>query len=617
MMTAAQRQMIPLAVAAAYLAIALPEGGAAIGLIAAVAILLWWAAIVGIVARLWPDRVVPGAAVAAGACLAGLGALTALSMIWADDAGRAFTEVVRIAAYLGLFTLVVVASSRTGARPWLAGLAIGVVLVAALALASAFDPDLFGGGDRDVVRGLGGSGLLSFPLGYWNGLGACLAVGAVLLAWLGAASATRLGRTAAIAALPAVVMALYLTESRGAAVAAVGGVLVLLALGPARAPLLAGLALGGAGAGTLIVLAESRPALLDALETTTAEREGAEMAIATAVCVLAVGLARYLADSRLAWLSLPRVSPRVGIGALVVLALAALVLLDPGRRVEEFVDSLQGVGVSGRDQFWEAALDAFTSDPLIGVGAGNYELWWNTHAALAVPIKDAHSLYLEALAELGLGGLALVLGFLVATALAARARLASSFRPEVVAGLAVVTVVCVTAALDWTWELPAAFAPAIVAAALVTGPATLTGEATDRDQGQFGLGVATLVLAWAAIWVAAVLLVSDVKLEDSREAAARNQLDAAAQDARDAATVQPWSPDPRLQLAQVEQLRGDVAAAREEIAEAIERAPVDWRAWLVAAEIEAQAGDGQAARDAFERAQALSPLQLPSPLDSE
>ena len=94
-------------------------------------------------------------------------------MIWADDAQRAFSEVVRIAGYLGLFVLVVIASSRTGARPWLIGLAGGLVVVVGGALLSRFDPSLFGGADREFLAALPiVGGRLSYPVGYYNGLGA-------------------------------------------------------------------------------------------------------------------------------------------------------------------------------------------------------------------------------------------------------------------------------------------------------------------------------------------------------------------------------------------------------------------------------------------------------------
>ena len=53
---------------------------------------------------------------------------------------------------------------------------------------------------------------------------------------------------------------------------------------------------------------------------------------------------------------------------------------------------------------------------MIGTGAGTYQFAWEKHRSIDVPVHNAHSLYLEAFAELGaIGGilvLALVAGIL-------------------------------------------------------------------------------------------------------------------------------------------------------------------------------------------------------------
>jgi hypothetical protein len=159
-----------LLVAGAYAALAFSSGGYSTEVIAAVTVAEWWIVILALVSRVWPGGLIPKSAIRAGVCLAGLAGLTALSMIWADDAGRAFVEVVRVAGSLGLFVLVVISSGRTGARPWLLGLAGGLLIVVLGALASRFDPSLFGGGDRSLLAELPGAhGRLSYPVGYWTG----------------------------------------------------------------------------------------------------------------------------------------------------------------------------------------------------------------------------------------------------------------------------------------------------------------------------------------------------------------------------------------------------------------------------------------------------------------
>ena len=76
--------------------------------------------------------------------------------------------------------------------------------------------------------------------------------------------------------------------------------------------------------------------------------------------------------------------------------------------------------------------------------------------------------------------------------------------------------------------------------------------------------------------------------------------------------VQPWSPEPRLQLGLVEELGGDLKAARNAVGLAIDRAPGDWRPWAVAARIDARAGNLRAAGTELLRAEALSPIPLPN-----
>ena len=131
-----------------------------------------------------------------------------------------------------------------------------------------------------------------------------------------------------------------------------------------------------------------------------------------------------------------------------------------------------------------------------------------------------------------------------------------------------------SAAIDWTWELPACFGLVVVAAALLCGPATLErmpllSAVPDRLDGargrrlagarsRFGLGVATLAIGWVAIWAGGDQFLTELRLSDSRDAASAGELSSAAQSARDATTLQPWAAEPRLQLALVEELDGDL-----------------------------------------------------------
>jgi O-antigen ligase len=106
-----------------------------------------------------------------------------------------------------------------------------------------------------------------------------------------------------------------------------------------------------------------------------------------------------------------------------------------------------------RASLWGVAWHAFASHVAGGSGAGTFALAWirSGLAATRGGALDAHSLYLETLAELGAVGLVLLLAFL-ALPLARISRLRTGNAP-IAAGAYVVFLV--HAGLDWDWEMPA------------------------------------------------------------------------------------------------------------------------------------------------------------------
>lgn len=606
-------------VALAWLATAAAGGGYSSEFRAGAALAVWAAVIVGLGLGFWPRARVPRAALVAGGGLLAFTLLTALSMAWAADQGQAFSEAVRAAAYLGLFVLVVLASPAGGGRGWLAGLALGLLAVSVLALGSRVEPSLFP--EQQLAEFLPGLTRLSYPLNYWNALGACMALALVLLAWFGGHGESRAGRALAVAATPFPALVLYLTSSRGAVVALAVGLAALLALGPGRARMLAGALLAGAGGALLIVLAESRQAFVDGrVEAAGAAAEGREMLLAVVLVGAVLAAVRLALDRPLDGMVVPRAIALAGAGAVAVALVLGIVAADPAERLDRFndppetevttrgfvADHLTSSAGAGRYQFWGSALDAFESEPVRGIGAGGYEAWWARHGSLRYFIRDAHSLFAETLAELGLLGLVALLVFLggsVAAGLAARR--APPLAAPAGAALAVLACATASAAVDWTWEVPAAFGPLVVAAALLAGPATAAGE-HDRES-RFGLGVATLGLAWVAAIAATVALATEAKLDDSREAVRSGELDQAASDAAAARALSPWSGVPSLQLALVRERRGDLDGARRAAGEAADRDEEDWRVWLVVARLALRDGDVPEARRALRRARTLNP----------
>ncbi len=618
-----------LSVAAATVLLALANGGFDPTGFGAGALVAWALILVVLAVGAFPRAEPPRVAVVAGMCLAGFAALTALSMLWGSDNGRAYEDVVRTLLYLGIFVLVVLAAARGDAISWLSGLAIGLVAVGAIALGGRFEPSWFGNPEIQIVERLPAAlGRLTYPVGYWNGLAAAMATAITLLAWLGARSGTPLARSASTAAIPVVLLALWMTDSRGGLVAAALGIAVMLAAGQRRTPLLAGLGLGLAVGVVSIVVVESYDTLRsDPIAAATTSEGDWMLAIVVALTAATFAL-RFLLDSRINALS---AAPRHGRAALVALAvavIAAIALSGPTERWEDFKEPPTGsevaeggvsqlrVGGSGRYQFWEQGLDAFAGDPIAGVGSAGYTSYWLEHRDIVIPATRAHSLLFETMAELGLIGLTLICGFFGVAAVAGVRRAGDGLAGEgASAALGVLTVGFIASAVDWTWDLPVVFGTTVIAAALLTGPATLApiadsgpvGVGVARSRRRFAAGVSILIVGWVSVCAAGLLLLSDRRLEASKNAFDRGDLSAAADAAEDASSIQPWAAEPYAQLALVYERGGQIAEAQAEVAEAIDRAPRDYRLYLLATRLATEAGDREAASAYFEQAHQLNP----------
>jgi tetratricopeptide (TPR) repeat protein len=261
-------------------------------------------------------------------------------------------------------------------------------------------------------------------------------------------------------------------------------------------------------------------------------------------------------------------------------------------------------GGSGRWQFWTAAVDEFRSRPLAGRGAGSYESWWAQHGELAYFVRDAHSLYLELLAELGLLGLGLLLGAFAAALVGGLVNLRradASGRPALVALTAAFGAYAFAAGIDWMWETTVVSLVGIACLGLLV--------ARDGPRVRTPLGVRAAVAAAAVLVVVlqAVVLLAGLQLDDSRLAARRGELTRARSLALRARDLEPWAASPYLQLALVAEETGDLASARARIREALRRDGSAWRLWLVAARLETKDGAVAEARRSLARAVGLNP----------
>jgi len=119
-------------------------------------------------------------------------------------------------------------------------------------------------------------------------------------------------------------------------------------------------------------------------------------------------------------------------------------------------------GAAGnRPWYWHVAWQEAAAHPVAGRGAGTFELAWLEKQPIPESVLDAHSLYLETLAELGVVGLGLLL-------LALAPPLVAALRGATAAAAGGYVAFLFHAGVDWDWELPA-----VTLAGLFCGAAAL------------------------------------------------------------------------------------------------------------------------------------------------
>jgi O-antigen ligase len=254
---------------------------------------------------------------------------------------------------------------------------------------------------------------------------------------------------------------------------------------------------------------------------------------------------------------------------------------------------------------------------VFGRGAGSYQSWWMEHASLPLFVRDAHSLWLETLAELGLVGLLLLVIAIGTAFVAAIARLGrlGQDRPLVAAMAGVLAAFVVAAGIDWMWELSIVGLVAMVALGILVGRATAGSPRSAVGSRQSAVGrplrrrmlrPAGVGVALAAVLFAAVPMLAQNRLEDSQAAVARGDAAGAIEAADDARAMEPWASTPYLQLALLEEQQGNLGAANRHIEDALERDRSDWSTWLVAARVQTKAGFIRRGRRSLRQAERLN-----------
>jgi hypothetical protein len=615
---------------ALVLYLALQGGGYDVVVRGEIGIAVWWLVLLAAVAGVVP-RVSLGRAgwIVVGSFLA-FAIWTGIGISWSASAERSVLELGRAATLLGILVIALAAQGRgQGLRRIVGAVAAAIGVVASLALLSRFQPSWFPANEvADYLPTT--EARLNYPLNYWNGLAALIAVGIPLYLSGAAGARSIVVRAVATGVLPALALAVYLTLSRGGAVEVVAGVVILLALHPRRLRLLQSLLLGAAGAAILIAAAGQREALRAGQDTPTALSQGHEMLAMTLIVSLGVGLlaAAVALAGRYGLFRLPhlsRSSAAVMTGAALVLALGVAVSSGATNELSnawdqfkqpvgpgEGIDRFSSASGNGRYQWWEAAIDASATDRLTGIGPGTFEYFWATEGSIPGFVRDAHSLYLEALAETGLVGLLLIMTFVLGGAgLVARRSLRRKSAEQaalLAAAAAAMSAFAVAAAIDWAWEmtvLPVTFL-LLLAGALATRSHDGDSARPNRNAGA-GPRAGLALVALAALAAIVVPMAATQTVRDSQSLALRGELDAALEEARRAGTLQPYAASPLLQEALVLEELGDLPRAAAAAAQATQAEATNWRTWLVLSRLEARLGRTEASIQAFRQARELNP----------
>jgi O-Antigen ligase len=390
----------------------------------------------GALRRAWPW------AAASGALLL----WTLASVVWSAHPAQSVLEARRALLYAAVVLALTLLARRDGTRFLVPAThaAISGLLVYALARY------LLGGRHYDQFEQY----LLTQPLGYANAVGILAALGILLSLGLLAASTPTIWRATVAAIVPLLVAALVFSHSTASYLALGIGLAVTALLNPAVSRLIAAaMVVAPAAAGAVALAFYSRRA------------DVAEPRISGAVVMAALLASAAFAALTVARIRLPdaqahsRGARRIVLVAVVVLALGGAAAV-----------ARSGSSEPRASYFHVAWHDQVLRHPLLGTGAGTFGLYW-TQSGKVLDFGgalDAHSLYLETLAELGPLGLLLLAAMLLVPL---RGVIRHRFAPHVPAAAGAYAAFLVHAGLDWDWEMPA-----VVVAALCCAAAVATAE---------------------------------------------------------------------------------------------------------------------------------------------
>jgi hypothetical protein len=549
-----------------------------------------------------------------------LAVLTSLSVLWSIVPELSYIEAGRTLSYLVVFAAAI-AGARLAPRAVpgvIGGILLGAMLPVAYALASRIWPGSLAEGEL--------SNRIGAPFQYWNAVGTVAAISIPLALWLGSRRTGSVWlRALAYPAVGLSVLAILLTQSRGALAAAAAAAILWLAIVPLRLRSLPIVIVPSLAAGAVGAWALSKDPFSKSLQPLEAKEAVAGdfglLVVLMTLLLFAAGLAVNLGLAR--GLVSMRTRRRAGLVALAVACLVPLVAFTSvalsgtiDDRVSEVTSETDVAPAEGGDRvfassstrgkYWREAGRVFEDRPAVGVGAGAFAVARLRHRTDGAVTAHAHGFVPQTLADLGIVGVLVTSVLLIAWLVAALRATALMPRRMPYAlptdepgprrdwdgdrmGLVALVLAAVAFGLqsiiDWTWFIPGPAALALVAAGYVAGrgPAPALPEtraprarpSPTRIAAAAGVGLAALVIAWA-VWQPEA---SDRATGEALELADAGEFPEAIAKTEDAQDLNPLSPEPLLVRASIQTQAGDEAAAESTLEQAVLGFPGDPHTW--------------------------------------
>lgn len=558
------------------------------------------------------------------ALFAAFAAFAGLSILWSVQPDWSWFGANQLLSYVSAFAGAVVLGRLVPGR-WPAivgGVAAGTAAVCAYSLLAKVFPATLASANT--------YGRLLAPFGYWNATGLCAAMGLAPALW---AASRRTGavilRGLAVPAMTVMISVVVLSYSRSALLAAVVAIAAWLAVVPLRLRSALMLALSGACALPIVVVAlhshnltgnDIAPGAQDA-----AGHAFGWVLLGLVVLAAAAGVTASVLMDRVAVAE--QIRRRIGTGLLAGVALipvAVVVVLALSSRglfgelshawhsltstnsvVGDNASRLTKLG-SARPVYWHEGLDVGVHALLKGAGELGYgvaRLRYTTETAKA---DQAHSYVIQTFADLGLVGIALTFALFAAWARAALRPLAprtpwrsfsaaqGSERQGLIALAIVVVAFGIQSCLDFTFYFPGLALPALLCAGWLAGRGPLAAPVGRRPGGR--VSVLDRPAAGAAITgLAAVALIGGWLMWQPLRSAqalteAENHPEHAFAGARAAASRDPFALEPHYMLSGLYEAAGDARGARAEMAKATQIQPDNPRPWVLLGLLDYHAG---------------------------